>query len=108
MSMLTGQGALVYLAGTLKDLTGNVAFGWMVVFGVLAAMFVSLSLYHKWALPRPDSDHAQGDPNQVVATFFTIFGKFIKKKYSADDCFSVAVSLWRSAVSQNGATIFAG
>lgn len=79
-SMLTGQGALVYLAGTLRDLTGNVAFGWMVVFGVLAAMFVSLSLYHKWALPRPDSDHAQGDPNQVVATFFTIFGKFIKKK----------------------------
>ncbi|MBR7792994.1 AmpG family muropeptide MFS transporter [Undibacterium sp. FT147W] len=79
-SMLTGQGALVYLAGTLRDLTGNVAFGWMVVFGVLAAMFVSLSLYHKWALPRPGSDHAQGDPNQVVATFFTIFGKFIKKK----------------------------
>lgn len=80
ISMLTGQGALVYLAGTLRDMTGDARFGWIVVFCVLAVMFISLSAYHKWALPRPASDCAHGDPNQVVATFFTIFGKFIKKK----------------------------
>ncbi|MFZ6771495.1 AmpG family muropeptide MFS transporter [Undibacterium sp. SXout7W] len=80
ISMLTGQGALVYLAGTLKDLTGNVAFGWSVVFAVLAVMFIGLSAYHRWALPRPDSDHAQGDPAHVMATFFQIFSAFIKKK----------------------------
>ncbi|MFZ6656791.1 AmpG family muropeptide MFS transporter [Undibacterium sp. TJN19] len=80
ISMLTGQGALVYLAGSLRDMTGDVRYGWIVVFGVLAVMFISLSAYHKWALPRAEADIAHGDPNQVVATFFTIFGKFIKKK----------------------------
>jgi len=80
MAMLYGQGALVYLAGSLRDLTGDVKFAWIVVFGVLAMKFISLAVYHKWALPRPASDTAHGDPNQVVATFFTIFGKFIKKK----------------------------
>ena len=80
ISMLTGQGVLVYIAGTVKDLSGDTRLGWIIVFGMLAAMFVSLSAYHKWALPKPDNDRAQGDPNQVVATFFTIFGKFIKKK----------------------------
>ncbi|MFZ6767276.1 MFS transporter [Undibacterium sp. Di26W] len=80
MAMLTGQGALVYLAGTLRDLTGNPRLGWVVVFAVLSVMFISLSAYHKYALPQPASDRAQGDPNQVLATFLTIFGKFIKKK----------------------------
>lgn len=80
ISMLTGQGALVYLAGTLKDLTGNVAFGWSVVFAVLAAMFIGLSAYHRWALPRPESDRAQGDPAHIATTFFQIFSAFIKKK----------------------------
>lgn len=80
ISMLTGQGALVYLAGALRDLTGHVRFGWIVVFCVLAAMFVGLSAYHKWALPKPESDHAQGDSSKVLATFLVIFGKFIKKK----------------------------
>ena len=85
-SMLTGQGALVYLAGTLRDITGDARLGWIVVFCLLAVMFFSLSAYHKWALPRPASDCAHGDPNQVVATFFTIFGKFIKKKNIFDFC----------------------
>ncbi|MBC3869754.1 AmpG family muropeptide MFS transporter [Undibacterium oligocarboniphilum] len=80
ISMLTGQGALVYLAGTLRDVTGNIALGWIVVFGVLALMFISLSLYHRWALPVPESDSAHGDPDQVMTTFFTIFGQFIRKK----------------------------
>ncbi|MBC3918882.1 MFS transporter [Undibacterium sp. CY18W] len=80
MAMLTGQGVLVYLAGTLRDLTGNPRLGWIAVFAVLSVMFIGLSAYHKYALPQPDSDRAHGDPNQVVATFLTIFGKFIKKK----------------------------
>ena len=80
LSMLTGQGALVYLAGTLKDWSGDVRFAWTIVFCVLAVMFISLSLYHRWALPKPDSDRPQGDPDQVVATFFRIFKKFLQKK----------------------------
>ncbi|MDE2427881.1 MAG: MFS transporter [Burkholderiales bacterium] len=80
ISMLTGQGALVYLAGSVRDWSGNATLGWVVVFVVLAAMFISLSMYHRLALPKPDSDRPHGDPNQVLHTFLTIFGKFLRKK----------------------------
>ena len=80
LSMIAGQGGLVYLAGSLKDMTGSVTLAWSVVFVVLAGMFISLSVYHKWMLPKPDSDQSRGDPDQVLKTFFTIFAEFLKKK----------------------------
>ncbi|HTD03248.1 AmpG family muropeptide MFS transporter [Undibacterium sp.] len=80
MSMITGQGALVYLAGSLTDLTGKPAFAWSVVFFVLSAMFILLFIYHKLVLPRPDSDQPRGEPGHVAKTFFSIFAKFLQKK----------------------------
>ncbi|MES2072339.1 MAG: MFS transporter [Pseudomonadota bacterium] len=80
LSMITGQGALVYLAGSLTDLTGKPAFAWSIVFFVLAAMFISLFVYHKLVLPRPASDQSRGEPGHVVKTFFSIFAKFLQKK----------------------------
>ncbi len=80
LSMLTGQGALVYLAGCVKDFSGSTQLAWMVVFGVLAAMFIALSFYHRFALPIPVSDKAQGDTSQVVSSFFQVFAAFLKKK----------------------------
>jgi MFS family permease len=58
LSMLTGQGALVFLAGKLTELTGNTGFAWSVVFFVLAAMFLSLFVYHRLVLPVPAADRA--------------------------------------------------
>ncbi|MES2103072.1 MAG: AmpG family muropeptide MFS transporter [Pseudomonadota bacterium] len=80
MSMITGQGALVYLAGSLTDMTGKPAFAWSIVFFVLSAMFISLFIYHKLVLPRPDSDRPRGEPGHAVKTFFSIFAKFLQKK----------------------------
>jgi PAT family beta-lactamase induction signal transducer AmpG len=56
LAMIAGQGGLVYLAGTLQDLTGDVARAWTWVFVVLAGFFVLTALYHLAALPRPASD----------------------------------------------------
>jgi len=80
MSMITGQGALVYLAGCLTDMTGRPAFAWSIVFFVLSAMFISLFVYHKLVLPHPESDQPRGEPGHVVKTFFSIFAKFLQKK----------------------------
>lgn len=80
LSMITGQGALVYLAGSLTDITGKPAFAWSIVFFVLAAMFISLFVYHKLVLPRPASDQPRGEPGHVVKTFFFIFARFLQKK----------------------------
>ena len=80
LSMITGQGALVYLAGKLSERTGDVVMAWSVVFFVLAAMFVFMSLYHRRVLPRPLEDVAHGDPAHVLASFMAVFRKFMEKK----------------------------
>src|SRR3954467_12869849 len=38
-AMIAGQGGLVYLAGHLEKATGNIAHAWVMVFGLLAALF---------------------------------------------------------------------
>ncbi|MFZ6864184.1 MFS transporter [Undibacterium sp. Ji67W] len=80
IAMLAGQGALVYLAGSLKDITGKVEFGWCVVFGLLAILFISLAWYHKVVLPRPSEDMAHESTNNMVEQFVTVFSEFFKKK----------------------------
>ncbi len=80
LSMITGQGALVYLAGKLSERTGDVVLAWSVVFFVLAAMFVLMSLYHRRVLPRPQEDVAHGDPAHVLQSFAAVFKKFMEKK----------------------------
>lgn len=80
IAMLTGQGALVYLAGSLNDLTGNTRLAWMLVFGVLAVLFLGLSVYHRKVLPKPASDAAHGDRKSIIASFLQVFADFLKKK----------------------------
>jgi MFS transporter, PAT family, beta-lactamase induction signal transducer AmpG len=81
LAMISGQGALVVLAGHLTVLTGNVTLAWQIVFLVLAAMFVALSAYHYFILPRPLSDvpsrvHESGDVwTSFIATLVTFFAR---------------------------------
>ena len=85
LSMITGQGALVYLAGKLTELTGNTAAAWSIVFFLLGAMFLALFAWHALVLPRPASDrpnvprNADGQPLPIVASFFAVFAKFLRK-----------------------------
>lgn len=79
-SMIAGQGGLVYLAGKLTAVTGNVAQAWSIVFFLLSSMFVSLFVYHFFMLPRPASDGANVAEAPIAKTFVMIFAKFLRKK----------------------------
>jgi len=55
IAMITGQGALVVLAGTLEPRIG-IPRAWSITFGVVAVIFLSLFVYHRFILPYPTSD----------------------------------------------------
>ena len=80
LSMITGQGGLVYLAGKFTEVTGNLTLAWCIVFSLLSAMFLSLFAYHSLSLPRPANDVARIDSGSMAKTFVLIFAKFLKKK----------------------------
>ncbi|MBI2517664.1 MAG: AmpG family muropeptide MFS transporter [Opitutae bacterium] len=79
LAMIAGQGGLVYLAGTLQDMTGDVARAWSLVFGVLTAMFIGAGLYHLAVLPRPATDRSAPTGQPALTGFFTVFGEFFRK-----------------------------
>jgi len=56
VSMIAGQGGLVYLAGHLAETTGQVVLAWQVVLGLLAVTFLLLFAWHRAVLPRPVED----------------------------------------------------
>ncbi len=78
LAMITGQGLLVVLAGTLEPRIG-IAPAWSITFGVTAIIFASLFLYHRFILPHPDTDHAalntssQNIWNEFSKTFILFF-----------------------------------
>jgi len=82
IAMIMGQGALVYLAGYLEIHAGSIAIAWSITFFILAGMFLSLGIYHKFVLPFPVSDKPTvSDANHnVLQEFFKTFGSFFKKK----------------------------
>ena len=56
VSMIAGQGGLVYLAGYLAETTGQVVLAWQVVLGLLGLTFLLLFAWHRAVLPRPAED----------------------------------------------------
>lgn len=83
IAMITGQGALVVLAGWLENATGSIATGWSITFFVLAGIFIALFIYHKFLLPSPVSDKAtlaESSSSQIFKEFFNTFAAFFKKK----------------------------
>jgi len=80
LAMIAGQGGLVYLAGTLQDLTGDVARAWTWVFVVLAGFFVLTALYHLAALPRPASDGPAPRGAAFATGYLEVFAAFFRKK----------------------------
>lgn len=82
LAMIAGQGLLIVLAGYLERTTGNIKLSWSITFFVMAGLFVLLFIYHRFALPRPDSDTATSNTNSkaIVNEFATTFILFFKKK----------------------------
>lgn len=79
-AMITGQGALVYLAGTLHEFTGDAAFAWSIVFVVLAVLFLLLFAWHFVSLPRPPADRASPVTSGLVAGFIEVFASFFRRR----------------------------
>jgi MFS transporter, PAT family, beta-lactamase induction signal transducer AmpG len=80
LAMITGQGALVVLAGKLFEAHGSYVAAWQAVFVALAALFVAAGAWHAFALPRPASDHAAPRRANAVAEFFAVFAAFFAKR----------------------------
>jgi PAT family beta-lactamase induction signal transducer AmpG len=79
LAMIAGQGGIVYLAGRLIQSSGDPAWAWSVVFGVMSALFLLLCAYHQLILPRPETDrrHRGG---AWWADFIHTFRSFFQKK----------------------------
>jgi PAT family beta-lactamase induction signal transducer AmpG len=81
IATIAGQGLLVMAAGALQQKTGDVRHAWAVSIGWLAVLFLGFGLWHRFVLPRPESDRA-GEVRQVphfVREFLATFGAFFRK-----------------------------
>ncbi|NLD64065.1 MAG: AmpG family muropeptide MFS transporter [Bacteroidales bacterium] len=75
-SKLTG-----YTSVTYEGLSGNIPMAWAVTFFVLAGLFLVLSFYHKFVLPKPDTDrpHENLKASDVLREFGETFVSFFRK-----------------------------
>lgn len=87
VAMIFGQGVLVMFAGWIEQgklfpsMNGNIALSWSLSFYLLAAIFIALTLWHRFVLPRPESDSPRSDisAKTIWKEFATTFVTFFKK-----------------------------
>ena len=80
LANIAGQGGLVYLAGRITERTGDKAFAWTVSLSILAAIFLSLWVYHSFILPRPDADRKVIKSDNYIKEYFSTFAAFFSRK----------------------------
>lgn len=80
-AMLTGQGLLVILAGYFEELY-SIKTAWVIVFVILAVLFVLFFIYHYFALPYSGVDVSRKaiSAKKFVEDFINTFLMFFKKK----------------------------
>jgi len=81
IAMLSGQGVLVIIAGYFET-HGGIAFAWSVTFFIVAALFLSLFVYHRFVLPYPvvDTPKVGNQSANFLPEFFKTFGSFFSKE----------------------------
>ncbi len=82
LAMITGQGLLIILAGSLEKTTGNIPYAWSLTFFILAGLFLLFFVYHRFVLPKPVSDVGKitNTPAEVMQEFGRTFISFFTKK----------------------------
>ncbi len=82
IAMITGQGLLVILAGYFEELfPADIKYAWTITFLIIAAVFIILLIYHRFVLPKPESDKpATFDSKNIFNDFLKTFILFFKKK----------------------------
>jgi PAT family beta-lactamase induction signal transducer AmpG len=78
-----GQGILVMIAGWIEQRSGNIPLAWSLVFYFMAGLFIALTLYHSYILPRPINDTKTEAINGkgLWENFLKTFISFFKKKH---------------------------
>lgn len=82
LANIGGQGGLVYLAGELQERSGSVQTAWSLVFGLMAAAFVLLGIFHWALLPRPAADTpgaGRRAAGGLVTEFLRVFAEYFRK-----------------------------
>ncbi len=59
VATIMGSGLLIMLAGMLETLTRRITLSWSFVFYLTGAFFISVTAYHFFRLPHPDSDRTR-------------------------------------------------
>lgn len=80
ISMIAGQGGLVFLAGWLAGDDEQFVRAWVWVFGLLAIVFALTAWYHLWALPRLAEDKPTETTETPWAGWWTVFKAFFRRR----------------------------
>lgn len=81
LAMIFGSGLLVYTAGRIETLTGNIPLSWTVVIGVSGFVFVLVPLYHTFVLPFPANDSKRSPRDAASDVYFLeIFRSYFKQE----------------------------
>ena len=65
---------------SFEGLSGNITLAWSVTFYVMAGLFVLFFLYHRFILPRPDSDKPVSEGGDMIREFGRTFKSFFQKE----------------------------
>ncbi|MSU45725.1 MAG: MFS transporter [Lacunisphaera sp.] len=79
LAIIAGKGGLVWLAGRLLGITGDVPRAWSLIFTFLAGLFLVAGFYHLRALPILPADHRVRHDLSAAADFLRIFKAFFAK-----------------------------
>ena len=82
LSSIFGQGVLVVIAGVLETRTGNVPKAWFITLMLASLIFLTLTIFHLFIMPRPleDSEGENHSVKDVFSEFIEVFISFFKKK----------------------------
>lgn len=68
-------------SGSFRGVSGNIKLAWSITFFILAGFFILAFLYHRFILPKPDSDKPVGSHSvrNIFHEFGNTFATFFKK-----------------------------
>lgn len=77
ISSIFGQGVLVFIAGLVEANSGNIPMSWRLTMMVTAILFSAITLYHTFAIPKPeaDSSHLAEGEKKTAGAIFKEFGR---------------------------------
>ena len=69
------------ISGTFTAASGNLPLAWSITFYILAGFFILVFVYHRFALPKPDSDASKNHTaNEILKEFGLTFKSFFQKE----------------------------